>query len=130
MAIANAAKWVINVFGPERRRLPLAPPSMNTRFRRLIQMGIIMYVVLYALMLQKGYQESSVGNGIDLMDPTGLAPFCSYNYTAKPQNSIRRTLPLKGVHRLRSRWQMSGRRREHATLTPNISGIYAYGTQI
>ena len=30
------------------------------QFRRLIQMGIIMYVVLYALMLQKGYQESAL----------------------------------------------------------------------
>ena len=29
------------------------------QFRRLIQMGIIMYVVLYALMLQKGYQGSA-----------------------------------------------------------------------
>ena len=34
--------------------------NMRVQFRRLIQMGIIMYVVLYALMLQKGYQESAL----------------------------------------------------------------------
>ena len=44
--------------------LDLAPllfdANVRVQFRRLIQMGIIMYVVLYALMLQKGYQESAL----------------------------------------------------------------------
>ena len=67
MAIANnaAAKCIINVFGPEkgtRRQISLLRRRRKHRFRRLIQMGIIMYVVLYALMLQKGYQESKGGN--------------------------------------------------------------------
>ena len=53
---------MINDFGA-RTSATLAPllfdTNMHALLRRLIQMGIIMYVVLYALMLQKGYQESA-----------------------------------------------------------------------